>query len=67
MGEVVLALGTIAAATVSSIAAVYAAKAEKNSRPVSNGFAGGVNRKLDRLEDLIHEHLRDHATRRHDD
>jgi hypothetical protein len=36
MTEAITAIGLIAAATISAIAALFAAKAEKNSRPVSN-------------------------------
>jgi hypothetical protein len=60
MAEVVTALGVIAASTISGIAALYAAKAEKNSRPVSNGFATEVTTDLRELRLLFIEHLNNH-------
>lgn len=53
----------IIAALISGIAAYYAAKAEKNSRPVSNGFTAEVKQDLRELRDLLTTHLRDHANR----
>jgi hypothetical protein len=60
MSEAITAIGLILATTVSSIAAIFAAKSEKNSRPVSNGFAAHVTGALDRIERRIDEHLKDH-------
>ena len=60
MAEVVTALGVIAASTISGIAALYAAKAERNSRPVSNGFATEVTTDLRELRLLFIEHLTNH-------
>lgn len=57
------AIGTIIAAGVAGFAAVKSAKAEKNSRPVSNGFAKTVTGSLERIEKRIDEHLRDHSNR----
>ena len=51
-------LGGGVAAFISTIGVIYAAKAEKNSRPVSNGFTSYVLQKLDRIEDKIDN--RDH-------
>ena len=58
------ALGGVVAALISSVGAVYAARAAKNSKPVSNGFANNVQASLARIEKRIDEHLRDHANGR---
>ncbi len=58
--ELITALGVIAASTISGVAALYAAKAEKNSRPVSNGFANEVVTDLRELRSLFIEHLNNH-------
>lgn len=60
MTETIAAIGLIAAATISSIAAIFAAKAEKNSRPVSNGFAEGIRSDVREIRSLLIEHLKDH-------
>jgi len=60
MSETITAIGLIMATTVSSIAALFAARSEKNSRPVSNGFAAHVTGSLDRIERRIDEHLKGH-------
>ena len=60
MTETIAAIGLIAAATISSIAAIFAAKAEKNSRPVSNGFAEGIRADVREIRSLLIEHLKDH-------
>jgi len=60
MNEVIAAIGLIAAATISSIAAIFAAKAEKNSRPVSNGFADGIRQDVREIRALLIEHFKDH-------
>lgn len=60
MNEVIAAIGLIAAATISSIAAIFAAKAEKNSRPVSNGFADGIRQDIREIRALLIEHFKDH-------
>ncbi len=54
------ALATIGAATIAAIAAVMASKAEKNSRPVSNGFAKHVLDTLSRIESRIDKHVDNH-------
>ena len=61
MTEAIAAIGMIAAATISSIAAIFAAKAEKNSRPVSNGFADGIRTDVREIRSLLIEHLQDHS------
>lgn len=60
MTETITAIGLIAATTVSSIAAIYAAKSEKNSRPVSNGFAEGIRADVREIQSLMIDHLKDH-------
>lgn len=45
----------IITALIAGVSAVKAARAERNSRPTSNGFAEGVTRSLKALED----HLQD--------
>lgn len=60
MNETIAAIGLIAAATISSIAAIFAAKAEKNSRPVSNGFADGIRQDVREIRALLIEHFKDH-------
>lgn len=44
------------AALISTIGVVYAAKAEKNSRPVSNGFTTYVLERLGRIEEKLDNH-----------
>ena len=60
MTEAITAIGLIAATTVSSIAAIYAAKSEKNSRPVSNGFADRIRSDVREIRSLMIDHLKDH-------
>lgn len=60
MSEAITAVGLIAATTVSAIAALFAAKSEKNSRPVSNGFADGIRADVREIRTLMIEHLKDH-------
>jgi len=60
MTELISAIGLIAASAVSGIAAIYAAKAEKNSRPVSNGFAKDVKDDLREIRAMLIEHIKDH-------
>ena len=54
-------LATVVAAGIAGIAAYYAAKAEKNSRPVSNGFTAEVVRDLRELRAMMVRHLENHA------
>jgi hypothetical protein len=58
----------VAAVVVASIAAVagtlsafISAKAARIAKPVGNGFAADVLRRLGRIETLILNHLEDHA------
>ena len=60
MDNLIIQLGVIAAATVSGVAAIFAAKAEKNSRPVSNGFAGEVLTDLRELRVMLFDHIKEH-------
>ena len=50
----------IVTATISAIAVVYAAKAEKNSRPVGNGFTTYVLDDLRELKKLLSDHVETH-------
>lgn len=61
MTEAIQAIGLIAATTVSAIAAIFAAKSEKNSRPVSNGFAEGLRHDVREIRAMLIKHLNDHA------
>lgn len=60
MSEAITAIGLIAASTISAIAAIFAFKGEKNSRPVSNGFAEGLRDDVREIRQLLIEHLKDH-------
>jgi hypothetical protein len=59
----IAALGAVAASIIAGIATIFAAKAEKNSRPVSNGFASGVRSELSEIRRLLLDHLQDHSRR----
>lgn len=62
------ALGTVVAAGVAGFAAYKSSKAEKNSRPVSNGFASGVREDLRELRALLIRHIENHdSTKTHAD
>lgn len=61
MTELVQAIGVIAAATISAVAAIFAAKSERNSRPVSNGFAEGLRHDVREIRAMMIQHLNDHA------
>ena len=63
MDNLIIQLGVIAAATVSGVAAIFAAKAERNSRPVSNGFAEEVLVDLRQVRKLLMLHLKEHDRR----
>lgn len=55
----------IITALIAGVSAVKASRAEKNSRPVSNGFASGVQRSLKALEahlDDVHKDVREVRT-----
>jgi hypothetical protein len=52
----------IITALIAGVSAVKASRAERNSRPTSNGFAGGVTRSLEALEahlDDVHKDVRE--------
>ena len=66
MDNVLIQLGVIAAATISGVSAIFAARAEKNSRPVSNGFAEEVLTDLRELRRMVFEHLKEHDQRGQD-
>jgi hypothetical protein len=59
--ELVAALGIIAASVISGMAAIFAAKAEKNSRPVSNGFVPELRHDIRELRSLLLDHLKEHS------
>lgn len=63
MTETIQAVGVVAAATISAIAAIFAAKSERNSRPVSNGFADGLRHDVREIRALLIQHLNDHGKR----
>lgn len=63
MTETIQAVGVIAAATISAIAAIFAAKSEHNSRPVSNGFAEGLRHDVREIRALLIQHINDHGKR----
>lgn len=52
--------GLILAAAISGYAAYMASRAEKNSRPVSNGFTGYVLDDLRDIKNSLYEHLISH-------
>lgn len=60
MGELITAIAMIASSTIAGIAALFAAKAEKNSRPVSNGFADGVRHDLKEIRSMLIRHIENH-------
>lgn len=60
MGETITAIAMIASSTIAGIAALYAAKAEKNSRPVSNGFADHVREDLKEIRTMLIKHIENH-------
>jgi predicted component of type VI protein secretion system len=58
----IAALGSVMAAAVSAYGLVKASRAEKNTRPISNGFAGTVKASLSHLEahlDDVHKDIRE--------
>lgn len=64
MSETIIsALASLGVASIAAYGAIKANKAEKNSRPVSNGFASGVREDLAEIRRLVHDHLRDHSNR----
>lgn len=63
MSEVITAIAMIASSTIAGIAALFAAKAEKNSRPISNGFASGVRQDLREIRTMLIKHIENHDKR----
>jgi len=61
MNETITAVGIIAAATISAVAAIFAAKSERNSRPVSNGFAEGLRHDVREIRALLIQHINNHG------
>ena len=60
MRDLPLSIATITAAVISGVAAIKASKAEKNSRPVSNGFADGIRTDVREIRALLIDHIKDH-------
>ena len=58
--EIINGLATVLAASIAAVAAIKASRAEKNSRPVSNGFAKHVLDSLHRIEQRIDSHVDNH-------
>jgi len=52
----------ILTASISALAVIFAAKAEKNSRPVSNGFTEHVIDELQALRQMLFDHVSDHKS-----
>lgn len=48
------------AASASMVSSLISAKAAKNTKPISNGFAGDVLNRLGRIEQALLTHLEDH-------
>jgi hypothetical protein len=54
------AIAGVIPAIISAVAVYFSVKSEKNSRPVSNGFASHVMTSLDRIETTLDRHIYDH-------
>ena len=63
MNEYINAIGVVIAAAISGYAAIMASKAEKNSRPVSNGFTNYVITDLREIRRLLLDHIISHDSR----
>lgn len=63
MESVATIIAAFIAATGTILVAFIAKRTERNTRPVSNGFADNVLDRLDRIEKLVVDHLGDHAHR----
>lgn len=50
----------IVTAAISGVAAVFAARAMRYSKPTGNGFAGHVLKSLDRIEARLDRHMENH-------
>lgn len=63
---VITAAGAVLVAAVAAggsvITAIVSRKVHENTKPIGNGFAGDVTRRLERIEGLIIDHLEDHAS-----
>lgn len=58
----IIPLGVAAIGALGSVVAAWVARqAVRNTRPLSNGFAGDITSRLSRIEDLIVNHINDHA------
>lgn len=70
--ESAIALVAQGIAAVGAVTAAWVAnRVARNTKPLGNGFAPGVVRRLDRIESLITDHINSHADadvhRRRDD
>ena len=54
------AIAMVIVSVISGFSAVKASKAEKNSRPVSNGFATDVKSELRDIRMMLFAHIQDH-------
>jgi predicted TIM-barrel enzyme len=60
--ESIIALAAQGIAAAGAVTAAWvAARVHKQTKPISNGFAPGVVRRLDRIESLITDHIKAHA------
>lgn len=60
--EQVVTIGVAAIGAVGSIVAAWVAhRVARNTKPISNGFAADTFRRLDRIEELILDHIESHA------
>jgi hypothetical protein len=60
--EGLVTLGVASIAAFGSIATAWAAaRVHKNTKPISNGFAGDALSRLARIEQLIVDHIASHA------
>lgn len=55
------AVGTIAVIIVAAKGAWDSRKARRNSAAVGNGWTAGIDKRFDRLEELLTDHLAAHA------
>lgn len=56
------AIAGVIPAIISAVAVYFSSRAEKNSRPVSNGFASHVLASLDEIKAELKDHIRNHDT-----
>lgn len=61
MESIVTLVAQAIAAAGAVTAAWVASRVHRNTKPISNGFAPGVVKRLDRIESLITDHINAHA------